>query len=143
MLSNTIISKIKTLAKVSGILLGIGGLIYASNGLASTATYVTLTTVSASVDNTVSKLATIFIDLALITGIGFILGSFFKFHQHRQNPTQVQMSQGVSLLLIGCGLTLIPLLIPTTSVAVLGTQAAKPAQIGGADIKNLIGSGST
>ena len=133
---------LKSVAKIGGLLIGLGGLLYASTGLASTANYVAITTISTSVQNTVSELATIFIDLALITGIGFILGSFFKFHQHRQNPTQVQMSQGVSLLLIGCGLTLIPLLIPTASVAVLGTQAAKPAQINGSDIQGLIGSGT-
>ena len=44
------------------------------------------------------------------------------------------MSQGISLLLIGRGLTLIPLLIPTASVAVLGTNAKAPAKIGGSSI---------
>ena len=102
---------------------------------------VTLSTIAKSVDNTVSELATVLVDIALISGIGFIMASFFKFHQHKQNPQQVQMSQGVSLLLIGCGLTLIPLLLPTASVSVLGSAAKKPAQIGGSDIHNLIGSG--
>src|ERR1700674_3390353 len=101
---------------------------------------VTLTTIARSVDNTVAELATILVDVALISGIGFIMASFFKFHQHKQNPQQVQMSQGISLLLIGCGLTLIPLLIPTASVAVLGTNAKAPAKIGGSSIHNLIGS---
>ena len=80
-------------------------------------------------------------DVSLIAGIGFVVASFFKFHQHKQNPQQVQMSQGVSLLLIGCGLTLVPLLVPTASVAVMGTAAKKPAQLGGSDIHNLIGNG--
>ena len=104
-------------------------------------TLVTMSTIASSVDTTVAQLATVLIDIALISGIGFIMASFFKFHQHKQNPQQVQMSQGVSLLLIGCGLTLIPLLLPTASVSVLGTAAKKPAQIGGSDIHNLIGSG--
>ncbi len=104
--------------------------------------YVSLATISKSVDSTVAELATVLIDVSLIAGIGFIIAAFFKFHQHKQNPTQVQMSQGVSLLLIGCGLTLIPLLIPTASVAVLGTGAKSPAHIGGSDIHELIGSGT-
>ena len=103
---------------------------------------VAMSTISKAVDNTTSELATVMVDVALIAGIGFVLAAFFKFHQHKQNPQQVQLSQGVSLLLIGCGLTLIPLLIPTASTAVLGTAAKKPAQIGGADIHSLIGSGS-
>jgi intracellular multiplication protein IcmD len=103
--------------------------------------WVSLSTIAKSVDNTVSQLATVMIDISLISGIGFIMASFFKFHQHKQNPQQVQMSQGVSLLLIGCGLTLIPLLLPTASVAVLGSSASKPAHIGGDSIHKLIGSG--
>lgn len=106
----------------------------------SGSSYVSLATISKSVDNTVAELATVLIDVSIIAGIGFIIAAFFKFHQHKQNPNQVQMSQGVSLLLIGCGLTLIPLLIPTASVSVLGTAAKKPAQIGGDDIHKLIGS---
>jgi intracellular multiplication protein IcmD len=104
--------------------------------------YVSLTTIASSVDNTVAQLATVLVDVALIAGIGFIIAAFFKFHQHKQNPTQVQMSQGISLLLIGCGLTLIPLLIPTAGVSVLGTAAKTTAQIGGSSIHQLIGDGT-
>ena len=60
-------------------------------------TVVTLTTIARSVDNTVAELATILVDVALISGVGFIMASFFKFHQHKHNPQQVQMSQGISL----------------------------------------------
>lgn len=134
---------IKNLYKWTAIVCMAAGLGFTSVALAVSPSAVTLSTIAESVDNTVSELATILIDVALISGIGFILASFFKFHQHKQNPQQVQMSQGISLLLIGCGLTLIPLLIPTASVAVFGTQANKPAQIGGSDIHQLIGSGSS
>ena len=37
--------------------------------------------------------------ISIVAGVGFILASFFKFHQHKQNPQQVQISQGISLLL--------------------------------------------
>lgn len=122
--------------------LGVGATLFTGLAGAAEVTPIAMTTIAKSVDNTVSELATVIIDVALISGICFIMASFFKFHQWKQNPQQVQMSQGVSLLLIGAGLTLIPLLIPTASVAVLGDAAKKPAQIGGDDIHNLIGSGS-
>ncbi len=129
--------------KIKSIVTALAGLMTLGLGVvaAHAADYVTLTTVAASVDNTVGQLATVLVDVALISGIGFIMASFFKFHQHKQNPQQVQMSQGISLLLIGCGLTLIPLLIPTASVSILGTAAKSPAKIGGDSIHNLIGSG--
>lgn len=134
--------KVLTSLKVVGLAAVVAGSFYAGGAMAGTApSAVTLSTIAGSIDDTVGQLATVLVDIALIAGIGFILASFFKFHQHKQNPQQVQMSQGISLLLIGCGLTLIPLLIPTASVAVLGSQAGKPAQIGGSDIHALIGSG--
>ncbi len=125
--------------KVAGIVAVLAGALYVSSALAAPPAAIGLTKISGSVDKTVTQLSTILIDICLIAGIGFIMSSFFKFHQHKQNPQQVQMSQGVSLLLIGCGLTLVPILIPTASVAVLGSTAAKPAQVGGTDIKELIG----
>lgn len=125
----------KNLLKIilaAGVLMATGLAMAANN-------YVALGTISSSINDTVAELATVLIDISLIAGIGFIIAAFFKFHQHKQNPTQVQMSQGVSLLLIGCGLTLIPLLIPTASVAVMGTAAKSPAKIGGSSIHDLIG----
>ncbi len=123
--------------KIAGLLTAVLGSLVSGIALAET-TGIPITTIATTVDNSVLSLATILIDVSLIAGIGFIMASFFKFHQHKQNPTQVSMSQGVSLLLIGCGLTLVPLLVPTASQAVLGTNA-KTSQVGGSDIKALIG----
>lgn len=130
----------RLLTKVSCLaILMVGGLYC---GLASAGSGpILLTTVAKSIDSSVGQIATILTDISLIAGIGFIMCSFFKFHQHKLQPQQVSMSQGISLLLIGCGLTLVPILVPTASVAVLGSAASKPAQIGGDDIHNLIGSG--
>ena len=127
-------SKRKILSIVVAVL---GGMLFA--GAAAAADYVSIGTISGSVDSTVAQLGTIFTDVALIAGIGFVVAAFFKFHQHKQNPQQVQMSQGISLLLIGCGLTLVPLLVPTASVSVLGGQGASTAKVGGTAIHGLIG----
>ena len=34
--------------------------------------------------------------LSLVAGLGFIIAAFFKFHQHKQNPTQLVLGMGVS-----------------------------------------------
>lgn len=124
--------------KLAGFVLTGLGALFTGVALADPTTGIPIATIATTVDNSVLSMATILIDVSLIAGIGFIMASFFKFHQHKQNPTQVSMSQGVSLLLIGCGLTLVPLLVPTASKAVLGTDA-KVSQVGGSDIKALIG----
>lgn len=85
------------------------------------ASTVTVASIATNVRSTVSSLATILQDVAIVAGIGFVLASFFKFHQHKLNPTQVPMSQGITLLIIGAGLTLFPVLLPTAGSAVVGT----------------------
>ena len=127
-----------SIRKILSTLVVLGGMLFAGGAFA-TSTYVSIGTISGSVDSTVAQLGTIFTDVALIAGIGFCIAAFFKFHQHKQNPQQVQMSQGISLLLIGCGLTLVPLLVPTASVSVLGGKGAETAQVGGSAIHGLIG----
>jgi intracellular multiplication protein IcmD len=128
----------RLIAKVAALLAIVGGALYAGSAMAA-ATYVSIGSISKTVDGTVSALGVVFTDISIIAGLGFVTASFFKFHQHKQNPQQVQMSQGVSLLLIGCGLTLVPLLVPTASVSVLGVKGANNAKVGGSAIGKLIG----
>lgn len=112
------------------------------HALASTAP-IMLSSIQANVGTTVTEVAKMLQDLSLIAGIGFIMASFFKFHQHKLNPTQVPMSQGVTLLAIGGGLTLFPLLIPTAGTTILGSKA-DVSHVSGAKISGLIGgSGSS
>ncbi len=99
---------------------------------------VTLSVIATNIGASVTSLSIILEDTALIAGIGFILASFFKFHQHKLNPTQVPMSQGITLLLIGAGLTLFPVLIPTAATVVVGTGQSL-GNITGTAITNIIG----
>ncbi|MDF1796615.1 MAG: type IV secretion protein IcmD [Coxiellaceae bacterium] len=100
---------------------------------------VTVSLIANNIGTTVTQTAKILQDLSLIAGIGFIMASFFKFHQHKLNPTQVPMSQGVTLLVIGAGLTLFPILIPTAGSAVLGSKASV-SKVSGSGITGLIAS---
>lgn len=132
----------KNLFKYNKLIVFVGGLLISGLAFADTPAYVTLTVIASTVSSTVANLATVLVDVSIIAGIGFAIASFFKFHQHKQNPQQVQLTQGVSLLLIGAGLTLVPLLIPTASVSILGSQGANVAQVNGSAIHDLIGSGN-
>lgn len=88
------------------------------------AALVTLTNIVTSVTHSTQNVAKIIQDVALVTGVGFVLASFFKFHQHKLNPTQVPLSQGVTLLVIGGALSIFPALIGTASKGVFGTTTA-------------------
>ena len=110
---------------------------FVADAAMAASTYVTLTTIQKNVGSSVSNLARVLEDLALVCGIGFILASFFKFHQHKLNPTQVPMSQGVTLLIIGAGLSIFPHLLDTVSQSVFGTSVQK---LGGTAITGVIGS---
>lgn len=99
-----------------------------------------LASIQGNIATSVSETAKILQDLSLIAGIGFIMASFFKFHQHKLNPTQVPMSQGITLLVIGGGLTLFPLLIPTAGSTILGKKA-DVSQVSGKHMTDLIGKG--
>lgn len=82
-----------------------------------------ISTIAANMGNTMKAVAGILEDISLVAGIGFVMASFFKFHQHKLNPQQVPISQGITLLLVGGGLTVFPALIPVAGHAVVGSDA--------------------
>ncbi len=98
---------------------------------------VTISTIAENVGSSVGHLAVVLTDVSIIAGIGFVLASFFKFHQHKLNPTQVPLSQGITLLLIGAALLLFPTMLPTATHAVFGS--ASFGSISGGGVKALIG----
>ena len=119
-------------------LLGFVGLFYVSSVYADP---LTLSNIENTVGDSVVTIAMLMTDVALISGVGFIMASFFKFHQHKLNPTQVPMSQGLTLLLIGAGLCVFPSLIPTASDSVFGGNAPM-AEVHGTGIAALLTGGS-
>lgn len=127
-------SKLNKFAIAAGAILG---MVFSSSIFATT-TAITLSTISSNVDKSVLQLATVLTDISLIAGIGFIMASFFKFHQHKLNPTQVPMSQGITLLLIGAGLCLFPTMLPTATHAVFGSATINT--VGGGQIHSIISS---
>ena len=123
----------KQFLKLIVLITGTIALFFASAGLATPPTGVSLGAIASNVGTSVTALAKILEDISLVAGVGFIMASFFKFHQHKLNPQQVPMSQGITLLLVGAGLAVFPHLIPTASHAVFGSAAAQ-ASVGSSPI---------
>ncbi len=133
-LKNFLSKPSKKVALILGLL---GGLLITCSIFADPADGLALSAVSSQISSTVGHISVILSNVALIAGISFVMASFFKFHQHKLNPTQVPLSQGVTLLLIGAGLTLLPLLIPTAKNTVFGSSA-KVSTLSGGSMKQLI-----
>jgi intracellular multiplication protein IcmD len=64
-------------------------------------------------------------------GVFFIFASLFKFDQHKKNPTQIPMSQPLTLFVIGAALCLLPTVInfatgggSKDSISIGGTTAS-------------------
>lgn len=126
-------ASLKWFGKAAAVLAGV---VFAGVAFAQGSSGLYLSTIQSNLGSSVSQLAIILSDISLVAGIGFVMASFFKFHQHKLNPTQVPMSQGISLLLIGAGLLLFPLLLPTATKAAFGTTSISKTT--GSAIKNLI-----
>lgn len=124
----------RRILKIMTILTGLLALGVCSSVFASG---ITLSSINSNMTATAKSLVSILQDISLLAGIGFVMVSFFKFHQHKLNPTQVPMSQGISLLLIGAGLMVFPNLIPTVSKAAFGATNVK---LGGSAINSIISS---
>ncbi len=136
-------SQNKVFIKLLVLLSAIGGVLFSGAVFAAGGTQgIALTSISSNIGNSVGSLASILVDTSLIAGIGFVMASFFKFHQHKLNPTQIPLSQGITLLLIGAGLMVFPTLLPTATRAVFGSQT-NVAKIGGSGLCNMIGCDKT
>ena len=133
----------KGLLKVSAALIAVGVVLAITNSFAAGdfTAGLKLSGIETNIGTTVANLSKILSNIALVSGIGFVLAALFKFHQHKQNPTQVPISQGITLLLVGCGLTLFPIMIPTARNAVAGTTASI-STIKASGIGSLIGASS-
>lgn len=110
------------------------GVFFATESLA--VTQLTVSGIQKNLSHGITSITIVMEDIALVAGIGFIFASFFKFHQHKMNPTQVPLSQGVTLLVIGSGLAVFPHLLSTTTQGVFGQNVTT---LGSSSISKVIG----
>lgn len=131
---------VKRLMKPLLLVTALVGVFFASSIFAADITSgIALKSIASNIDSSVKELSTVLSDISLIAGVGFVMASFFKFHQHKLNPTQVPISQGLTLLLIGAGLILFPTMLPTAKRAVFGSSA-QISKVGGHQIHSIIAS---
>lgn len=132
------LSQVFTAGVCFRLLIIIAGILFSADVMAGATAQLTLSGINKTVSKGIGTTVTVMQDIALIAGVGFIFSSFFKFHQHKMNPTQVPLSQGVTLLVIGAGLTIFPHLISTASQGVFGTGIVKA---GTTSIKSIVSTG--
>jgi intracellular multiplication protein IcmD len=93
-------------------------------------------TITKSMDN-VAKLITA---ASYVAGVGFALMGMLKFKAHKDNPTQVPLSQPIVLLAIAAGLVFLPSLISSAGSTVW-ESGGKSANTQGTGVEG-VGGGS-
>lgn len=87
-----------------------------------------------NIRNSLSMVAKLITSVSYVAGIAFALMGMLKFKSHKDNPTQVPLSQPIVLLAISAGLVYLPSLIGTGGATVFGANA-----ISAANPTNMVG----
>lgn len=67
-----------------------------------------IASVACAVYSNLSGIAVLLLGASYIAGMAFGVGAIVKFKAHKENPTQVPLSQGIVLLFVGAALIGIP-----------------------------------
>lgn len=88
--------------------------------------------VADNVTGTMGSVAKLITAASYVAGVGFALMGMLKFKAHKDNPTQVPLSQPIVLLAIAAGLVFLPSLISSGGQTVwAGSQQSGDTQGGG------------
>ena len=90
----------------------------------STAAYAS--TVNDLADNIITQLLSgrdMILSLSFVAGLGFMVAAFFKFKQHKDNPTQVPIGNPLTYLLIGVLLLYVGALRSPLGETIFGSDA--------------------
>ena len=79
-------------------------------------------TMITNLQTTFSPLVKLITALAFIAGIGFFIGGIFKLKAHKDNPTQITIGAGITLLFVGVGLVGTPLLIESLTKTIFPNE---------------------
>jgi len=112
------LSPILTLCAYFGVLMALflaSQLVFAGGGGGQS-----LGEVAGTVTTSMSNLAKLLTAGAYVAGVGFALMGMLKFKAHKDNPTQVPLSQPIVLLSIAAGLVFLPSLIESGGATVWG-----------------------
>ena len=87
------------------------------------ASAVTLGSMAASITKTFANIGLLVTAGSYIAGLGFSIGAILKFKQHKDSPTQVQVGQPISMVLIAAALLFLPTLLDTVGNTMFGETA--------------------
>ena len=113
--------KVMLLTIVSLVCFGLGTVAYA-------AASGTLGAVASNVTLSLSNIAKLITGGAYVAGLGFAVGAIVKFKAHKENPTQVPISQPIVFLFVGVALIFAPSVFKTSAT----TMGFKESGIGAA-----------
>lgn len=91
----------------------------------------TLGGIADNVTGTMGSVAKLITAGSYVAGVGFALMGMLKFKAHKDNPTQVPLSQPIVLLAIAAGLVFLPSLISTGGSTVFGGSPQSANTAGG------------
>lgn len=79
--------------------------------------------VAKNITDTMTDVSKLIVAGSYVAGLAFALMGMLKFKAHKDNPTQVQLSQPLVLLAIAAGLVFLPSLISSTGATVWAGSA--------------------
>lgn len=102
---------------------------------ATTAGEGSLGSVAATITGSMTNVAKLITATSYVAGVGFALMGMLKLKAHKDNPTQVPLSQPIVLLCIAAGLVFLPSLIKTAGKTVWSdSEAASATGEGGQEL---------
>ncbi len=87
--------------------------------------------VAEQITGSLGNVAKLITAASYVAGVGFALTGLFKFKAHKDNPTQVPLSQPIVLLAIAAGLIFLPSVIDTVGETVFSGGTRATAEGGG------------
>jgi len=76
--------------------------------------------VASQVTGNLGNVAKLITAASYVGGMGFAVAAILKFKAHKDNPTQVPISQGIALLFVAAALIFIPSVFGTTGATLFG-----------------------
>lgn len=89
--------------------------------------------ISNTVRSSMQNVAALITAVSYVAGIGFAMMGLLKLKAHKDNPTQVPLSQPMTLLVIAAGLVFLPSLIKSAGATIWGDKSSLAGTSGAGD----------
>ncbi len=121
---SSILKSVKGLSLLSGSILSFWvGEAFAQSGQS-------LSDIISTVQGNILTLGPLLTIISYIAGVAFAIAGIVKFKAHKDNPTQVALSQPIVYLLVGAGLLFLPSIMQSAGTTVFGSGQAQSAASG-------------